>query len=43
MTILYRAADRLRRIYWFVARPATRGVKCVVEHDGSILMIRKPS
>lgn len=36
----YRLADRLRRIYWFVRRPATFGVNCVVEHDGKWLLIR---
>ena len=37
---MYRLAHRLRRVYWFVFRPRTFGVKCVVEHDGRWLMIR---
>jgi 8-oxo-dGTP pyrophosphatase MutT (NUDIX family) len=37
---LYRLADRVRRLYWFVFRPRTRGVKCVIEHDGRWLLIR---
>lgn len=40
MKTLYRLADRLRRAYWFVRRPTTRGVKCVIENDGKWLMIR---
>lgn len=38
--MVYRLAHRLRRVYWFVRRPRTFGVKCVVEHDGRWLMIR---
>jgi 8-oxo-dGTP pyrophosphatase MutT (NUDIX family) len=30
----------LRHIYWFVVRPKTSGVKCVISHDGRWLMIR---
>ena len=40
MQLLYRVADWLRRIYWFFVRPTTRGVKCVISHGGSVLMIR---
>jgi len=36
----YKVAARLRRLYWFVFRPQTFGVKCVVVHDGKWLMIR---
>jgi 8-oxo-dGTP pyrophosphatase MutT (NUDIX family) len=36
----YRLLHRLRRVYWFVFRPRTTGVKCVVMHDGRWLMIR---
>jgi 8-oxo-dGTP diphosphatase len=36
----YRQLHRLRRVYWFVFRPRTTGVKCVVMHDGAWLMIR---
>lgn len=28
------------RVYWYVFRPHTTGVKCVIEHDGNWLMIR---
>ncbi len=37
---VYRQLHRLRRLYWFLFRPRTTGVKCVVTHDGSWLMIR---
>jgi 8-oxo-dGTP pyrophosphatase MutT (NUDIX family) len=37
---LYRLAATLRKIYWFVFRPRTSGVKCVIECDGQWLMIR---
>lgn len=30
----------LLRTYWFIFRPRTRGVKCVIERNGNILMIR---
>jgi len=36
----YKIAERVRLVYWFVFRPRTRGVKCVVSHDGRWLMIR---
>jgi 8-oxo-dGTP pyrophosphatase MutT (NUDIX family) len=36
----FKVAATLRRWYWFVFRPTTSGVKCVVEHDGRWLMIR---
>ncbi len=37
---VYRLVHHLRRAYWFVFRPTTTGVKCVVVHDGRWLMIR---
>jgi ADP-ribose pyrophosphatase YjhB (NUDIX family) len=36
----YKVANTLRKAYWFVFRPRTFGVKCVLEHDGRWLMIR---
>ena len=38
--LAYRALAQLRRLYWFVFRPRTSGVKTVVEHNGRWLMIR---
>jgi 8-oxo-dGTP pyrophosphatase MutT (NUDIX family) len=40
MPLLYRVADQLRHAYWFVVRPHTRGVKCVIEHKDNWLLIR---
>lgn len=37
---LYRAASRLLRAYRFVRRPTVRGVRCVVFHEGKILLVR---
>jgi 8-oxo-dGTP pyrophosphatase MutT (NUDIX family) len=36
----YRIASALRHGYWFVVRPQTSGVKCVIVHDGRWLMVR---
>jgi 8-oxo-dGTP pyrophosphatase MutT (NUDIX family) len=36
----YRLAWHVRRGYWFVVRPRTSGVKCVIVRDGRWLMIR---
>ena len=36
----YSVASRIRLVYWFVFRPKTYGVKCVIEHEGRWLMIR---
>jgi 8-oxo-dGTP pyrophosphatase MutT (NUDIX family) len=40
LRLAYKVAALGRRVYWFVVRPRTYGVKCVVEHDGKWLMIR---
>jgi 8-oxo-dGTP pyrophosphatase MutT (NUDIX family) len=36
----YNVAARVRVVYWFLFRPQTTGVKCVVQHEGLWLMIR---
>ena len=36
----YRAAHRVLRVWWFARRPHTRGVKCLLRHDGRVLFIR---
>jgi ADP-ribose pyrophosphatase YjhB (NUDIX family) len=38
--LAYRIASVLRLGYWFVVRPQTSGVKCVVVHEGRWLMVR---
>jgi 8-oxo-dGTP pyrophosphatase MutT (NUDIX family) len=36
----FRVAHALLRVYWLVARPHTRGVKCVVREGDAILFVR---
>jgi ADP-ribose pyrophosphatase YjhB (NUDIX family) len=31
----------LKRMYWFIFRPKTAGVKCILKNEDKILMIRK--
>jgi ADP-ribose pyrophosphatase YjhB (NUDIX family) len=38
--VCYRLAYALLRLYWFVFRPEVRGVRCVIEHEGEVLLIR---
>ena len=40
MRLLYTLASGLRRTYWYLVRPKTRGVKCLIECDDSYLLIR---
>jgi 8-oxo-dGTP pyrophosphatase MutT (NUDIX family) len=36
----YRLAYAALRVYWFVFRPEVSGVKCVLTHDGEVLLVR---
>jgi 8-oxo-dGTP pyrophosphatase MutT (NUDIX family) len=36
----YRVAYQLARVYWFVVRPAKRGVKCVITRGDEVLLVR---
>jgi 8-oxo-dGTP pyrophosphatase MutT (NUDIX family) len=36
----YRVAHAGMRLYWRIARPQTRGVKCVVRHGDAVLFVR---
>ena len=38
--VAYRVAHRLLRVYWRVARPHTRGVKCVVREGDAVVFVR---
>jgi 8-oxo-dGTP pyrophosphatase MutT (NUDIX family) len=38
--LLYRAGARLVGIYNFLRRPTMSGVRCVIERDGRVLMVR---
>ncbi len=35
-----RLLHQLRRLYWRVARPTTRGCRCLVVRDGAVLLVR---
>jgi len=37
---LYKIIYPIARFYWFLFRPQSQGVKCVIEHNGNVLMIR---
>ena len=41
MRILYGIASGVRRIYWFIVRPKTTGVKCLIECDDNYLLIKQ--
>ncbi len=36
----YRAAYRVLRVYWWIFRPRSSGVKCVLTHRDEILLVR---
>jgi len=36
----YHILNPIRKSYWFIFRPKTKGVKCVVEFQGKILLAR---
>jgi 8-oxo-dGTP pyrophosphatase MutT (NUDIX family) len=36
----YRVAFQLMRVYWFIVRPAKRGVKCVITRGDEVLLVR---
>jgi 8-oxo-dGTP diphosphatase len=36
----YRLAYRCLQVFWFFARPHKQGVKCLVTHDGQVLLVR---
>ncbi len=38
--IFYKLITPIRRLYWFIFRPKTTGVKVIVEYNGELLMIR---
>lgn len=33
-------ANPLRKIFWFIFRPTTRGVKCLIENNGKFLFVK---
>src|SRR3990167_6845265 len=36
----FNIAYPLRLLYWFVFRPRTQSVKCLIEYDGKLLLVR---
>jgi 8-oxo-dGTP pyrophosphatase MutT (NUDIX family) len=40
-TQLYRVADRLLRLYWFLFRPRTYGARCILVCGHQLLLIRQ--
>jgi ADP-ribose pyrophosphatase YjhB (NUDIX family) len=40
LRLAYRVGIHVMHVYWFVARPHTRGVKCVVRHEGRVVLVR---
>lgn len=40
LAFAYKLAHAVLRIYWFVFRPQVYGVKCLIEFEGRILLIR---
>ena len=40
LRLAYRFGIHVMRVYWFIARPHTRGVKVVVRHGGRVLLVR---
>ena len=40
LSFAYKLAYALLRVYWFIFRPQIYGVKCLIEFEDSILMIR---
>jgi 8-oxo-dGTP pyrophosphatase MutT (NUDIX family) len=40
LRLAYRFGIHVMRVYWFIARPHTRGVKVVVRNEGRVLLVR---
>lgn len=38
--LAYRTAHRVLSVWWVVRRPHTRGVKCLLRHEGRVLFVR---
>lgn len=38
--VIYRIVNPFQSAYWYIIRPQTRGVKCLIERNGKFLMIR---
>ncbi len=40
MKILYQFVNSIRKLYWFLFRPHTQGVKVVIFHDNDVFLIK---
>jgi 8-oxo-dGTP pyrophosphatase MutT (NUDIX family) len=40
MKLVYKIATRFRKLFWYIFRPKTFGVKCLIEHNGKYLFIK---
>ncbi|MBP6942478.1 MAG: NUDIX domain-containing protein [Candidatus Buchananbacteria bacterium] len=38
--IFWILASPIRSVYWFIVRPKTLGVKCLIENEGAFLLVR---
>lgn len=38
--IFYKIITPVRKLYWFILRPKTYGVKCVVRYEDEVLMVK---
>src|SRR2546423_119154 len=38
--LFYTVINPLRMAYWFIFRPKTKGVKCLIEHKGRFLFVK---
>ena len=38
--LCYKIINPIRKFYWFIFQPYTRGVKCIVEYKGKVLLVK---
>ncbi len=38
--IFYAIVNPIKKLYWYIFRPHTRGVKCIVMYQGKVLLVR---
>jgi len=39
-SLIYKIAYPAMRVYWYMVRPKTSGVRCVILHEGKVLLIK---
>lgn len=40
MKLFYKIASKIRKVYWYLFRPQTYGVKCLIQYDDKFLLIQ---